>query len=146
MRTHTTVIALNVCLTTEMWQIRFKVTVVETTNHPSFCVGCLCIYQCLYLSVCVPLMQLRLFDVKGFGKETFFFNYCFRRIGGMVKDSNVCNKKHLLTYLLTYLLHGAESFLRSYPVNFAASQEIPRIYGTGKFLTVHTSARHPSLS
>ena len=31
-------------------------------------------------------------------------------------------------------------------VNFAASQEIPRIYGTRKFLTVPTSARHPSLS
>ena len=46
----------------------------------------------------------------------------------------------------TYLLHGAESFLRSKPVNCAASQEIPRIYGTRKFLTVATSARHPSLS
>jgi hypothetical protein len=33
---------------------------------------------------------------------------------------------HTLTYLLTYLLHGAESFLRSWPV-FAAIQEIPRI-------------------
>ena len=30
----------------------------------------------------------------------------------------------ILTYLLTYLLHGAESFLRNC---FAASQEIPRI-------------------
>ena len=49
-------------------------------------------------------------------------------------------------FQLTYLLHGAESFLRSQPVNFAASQEIPRIYGTRKFLTVPTSARHPSLS
>jgi hypothetical protein len=29
--------------------------------------------------------------------------------------------------MLTYLLHGAESFLRSSPV-FAASQEIPRIF------------------
>jgi hypothetical protein len=47
--------------------------------------------------------------------------------------------------LLTYLLHGAETFLRSQPVNFAASQEIPRIYGTQKFLTVPTSARHLSL-
>jgi hypothetical protein len=47
---------------------------------------------------------------------------------------------------LTYLLHGAESFLRSQPVNFAASQEIPRIYGTRKSLTVPKSARHLSLS
>jgi hypothetical protein len=31
-------------------------------------------------------------------------------------------------------------------VNFAASQEIPRIYGTRKFLTVPTKARHLSLS
>jgi hypothetical protein len=29
-------------------------------------------------------------------------------------------------YLLTYLLHGAEYFLRSWPA-FAANQEIPRI-------------------
>jgi hypothetical protein len=47
--------------------------------------------------------------------------------------------------LLTYLLHGEES-LRSQPVNFAASQEIPPIYGTRKSLTVPTSARHLSLS
>src|SRR5215475_8140824 len=46
----------------------------------------------------------------------------------------------------TYLLHGAESFLRNQPVNFAASQEIPRIYGTRRFLTVPTSVRHLSLS
>jgi hypothetical protein len=50
------------------------------------------------------------------------------------------------TYVLTYLLHGAEPFVRSQPVNLAASQEIPRIYGTRKFLTVPTSARHLSLS
>jgi hypothetical protein len=31
-------------------------------------------------------------------------------------------------------------------VNFAGSQEIPRIYGTRKFLTVPTRARHLSLS
>jgi hypothetical protein len=45
----------------------------------------------------------------------------------------------ILTYLLTYLLHGAESFLRSQPVNLAASQEIPRIYGTRKFLSAFTT-------
>jgi hypothetical protein len=46
----------------------------------------------------------------------------------------------------SYLLHGAESFLRSKPVNFAASQEIHRIYGTRKSLTVPTSARYLYLS
>jgi hypothetical protein len=48
-------------------------------------------------------------------------------------------------YLFTYLLHGAESFLRSQS-GFAASQEIPHIYGSQKFITVLTSARHLSLS
>jgi hypothetical protein len=52
----------------------------------------------------------------------------------------------LPNYLLTYLLHGAESFLRSQPVNFADGQEIPRIYGTRRFLTVPTSVHHLSLS
>jgi hypothetical protein len=58
----------------------------------------------------------------------------------------VQHRSLLSLYLLTYLLHGAESFLRSSPVNFAASQEIPRIYGTRKSLTVPTSAPHLSLS
>ena len=48
------------------------------------------------------------------------------------------------TYI-TYLLHGAESLLRSQLV-LQASQEITRIFGTTSFLTVPTSARHLSLS
>ena len=51
---------------------------------------------------------------------------------------------HLL-YLLTYLLHGAESFLRSYLV-LQLINKFPAFYGTRKFITVLTSARHLSLS
>jgi hypothetical protein len=53
--------------------------------------------------------------------------------------------RHLYTHTHTHLLHGAESFLRSWPV-FAANQEIPPVYGTRRFFTVLTSARHLSLS
>jgi hypothetical protein len=53
----------------------------------------------------------------------------------------------LMTYLLTYLLTPrSRVLLEKLTVNFAASQEIPRIYGTPKSLTVPTSARHLSLS
>jgi hypothetical protein len=58
------------------------------------------------------------------------------------------SRPHLLkvidnTYLLTPC---SRVLLEKLTANFAASQEIPRIYGTRKFLTVPTSARHLSLS
>jgi hypothetical protein len=46
-------------------------------------------------------------------------------------------------YLLT---PWSRVILEKLTVNFAASQKIPHIYGTRKFLTVPTSARHLSLS
>jgi hypothetical protein len=49
----------------------------------------------------------------------------------------------LLTYLLTPWSRVLPEKLTS---DFAASQEISRIYGTRKSLTVPTSARHLSLS
>jgi hypothetical protein len=53
----------------------------------------------------------------------------------------------LSSYLLTYLLTPwSRVRLEKLTVNFATSQEIPHIYGTRKFLTVPTSARHRSLS
>jgi hypothetical protein len=48
-----------------------------------------------------------------------------------------------LTYLLT---PWSRVLLEKLTVNFAASQEIPRIYETQKFLTLPTSARHLSFT
>jgi hypothetical protein len=49
-------------------------------------------------------------------------------------------------YLLTYLLTPWCRVLLEKLTGFAASKEIPRIYGTRKFITVLTSVRHLSLS
>jgi hypothetical protein len=49
-----------------------------------------------------------------------------------------------LPNLLTYFMEQSPSWEAN--SNLCASQEIPRIYGTRKFLTVPTSARHLSLS
>src|SRR5215510_8101197 len=51
-------------------------------------------------------------------------------------------------YILTYLLHGAESFLRSWPV-FAASQEIPRFMkpeGSSPHSQVPATRPYPELT
>ena len=53
---------------------------------------------------------------------------------------------HLLTYLLTYLLTPWSRVLLEKLTGSAASQEIPRIFGTRGFITVLTSVRHLSLS
>jgi hypothetical protein len=49
-------------------------------------------------------------------------------------------------YLLTYLLTPWSRVLLEKLTGFAASQQIPRIYGTRNFITVLTSACHLSLS
>ena len=51
-----------------------------------------------------------------------------------------------LHYLLTYLLTPWSRVLLEKLSGSAASQEIPHIFGTRRFLTVLTSARHLSLS
>ena len=48
-------------------------------------------------------------------------------------------------YLLTYLLHGAESFLRNELV-LQLIKKFPAFYGTRKFINVLTTARQLSLS
>jgi len=54
--------------------------------------------------------------------------------------------KYLGTTLLTYLLTPWSRVLLETLTGFAASQEITRIFGTRRFITVLTSARHLSLS
>jgi hypothetical protein len=46
----------------------------------------------------------------------------------------------------SYLLTPWSRVLLEKPTGFAASQEIPLIYGARKFITVPRSARHLSLS
>ena len=53
---------------------------------------------------------------------------------------------YLLTYILTYLLTPWNRVLLKKLTGSAASQEIPRFFGTRRFITVLTSARHLSLS
>ena len=52
----------------------------------------------------------------------------------------------LVTDHLTYLLTPWSRVLLEKLTGFAASQETPHIFGTRKFITVLTSARHLSLS
>ena len=71
-------------------------------------------------------------------------------MGEMPDDSSLNrNMNQWLTNIkalcLTYLLHGAESFLRSWLV-LQLIKKFSAFYGTRKFITVLTSARHLSLS
>jgi len=67
------------------------------------------------------------------------------RTVGLLAESwpSETNSPYLLTYLLTYLLHGAESFLKANW--FAASQEIPRVSRNPK-AHYRTHKRPPSVS
>jgi hypothetical protein len=80
-------------------------------------------------------------------KITYIKQKCFglilsslRSFVSNTRSEKVCIHIYLLTYLLTPWSRVLLEKLRE--KNFAASQEIPRIYGTRKFLTVPTSALH----
>ena len=57
----------------------------------------------------------------------------------------VCTIANLLTYLLTYLLHGTESFFEKLTA-MQLVKEFPAFHGTRRFITALTSVRHLSLS
>ena len=52
---------------------------------------------------------------------------------------------YLLAYLLTYVLHGAESFLSSW-LGLQLVKKFPAFHGTRRFITALTNVRHLSLS
>ena len=53
---------------------------------------------------------------------------------------------YIYIYIITYLLTPWSRVLLEKLTGSAASQEIPRIFGTRKFITIFASARHLSLS
>ena len=59
---------------------------------------------------------------------------------------SIFTASHVSDSLLTYLLTPWSSVLLEKLTVSAASQEIPRIFGTRRFITVLTSARHMFLS
>ena len=61
-------------------------------------------------------------------------------------NSYCIRNMYRIDYSLTYLLTPWSRVLLEKLTGSAASQEIPRIFGTRRFLTVLTSARHLSLS
>ena len=61
-------------------------------------------------------------------------------VKGLPTNSKVRNY-----YVLTYLLHGAESFFRS-KLGLQLVKKFPTFYGTRNFITVLASARHLSPS
>ena len=69
--------------------------------------------------------------------------YCFRRF---FTESSSLTFIYIYIYILTYLLTPWSRVLLEKLTGSAASQEIPCIFGTRRFVTVLTSARHLSLS
>jgi len=97
----------------------------------SFCLMLLCITTLLAVGNVLFLVSNRLYDSFS------------------LRQTYICIYIHMYIYICmcmcTYLLHGAESFLGSQLV-LQLVKKFPAHYGTRRFITVFTSARHLSLS
>jgi hypothetical protein len=88
-------------------------------------------------------------EQKTGGNQSWSGSFAERIKGKMKKLSEIILGILLIpcTFLLIYLLTPwSRVLLEKLTVKFAAGQEIPRICGTRKSLTVPTCARHLSLS
>ena len=67
------------------------------------------------------------------------------KVQKIMEKRKVHNLPLFLLFILTYLLTPWSRVLLEKLTGSAASQEIPRVFGTRRFITVPTSARHLSL-
>jgi len=72
--------------------------------------------------------------------------YVYLAMVGVVSHSSIRILKSPTLTILTYLLTPRSRAPLENLTGSAASQEIPRIFGTRRFLTLPTSAHHLSLS
>ena len=103
--------------------------------------------QLLYIS-CLSYAFCILYRINLLHRITLSVNYAISEDYHHIFNSCLLLlfRLYLPTYLLTYLLTPYSRVLLEKLTGSAASQEIPRIFGTRRFLTVPTSARHLSLS
>jgi hypothetical protein len=90
-------------------------------------------------------------SLQGVARDNFtFYTSTVRRIYSWyiphIKQKTTMMQQHRNAFGLYLLTSWSRVLHEKLTVNFAASQEIPRVYGTPKFLSVPTSARHLSLS
>jgi hypothetical protein len=74
--------------------------------------------------------------------ESTWFELC---LSTCYQDIDHGFPKYPTTFLLAYLLHGAESFLKKL-TGLQLVKKFPAFYETRRFITALTSARHLSLS
>jgi hypothetical protein len=108
----------------------------------------------LYLKCWEKATLIHRYQASGFLQDSYHRNaiclICLKLLG--LQHQLLENKPHLFSltylfiYLLTYLLTYSMEQSPSWETNrFAASQETPAFYGTRKFITAFTNARHLSL-
>jgi len=113
--------------------------------------------QVAFCECCVPSSQDQIYHIPHALCSNINVNSKHGKCG-VYKPNEMCNIGHtssnkvhhhltyFLTYLLTYLLIPWNSVLLEKLTNLQLVKKFPAFYGTRKFNTAFTSARHLSLS